>query len=397
MQRKHFIALFLCSLMTWLVGVSIMPLLPLYAAKLGATSAATGNYLAFSFAMLAAGTMLAGRLSRWLGRRRNLIVLAGVIALPATWLMGYAETIWQLTLLTSAVWFAAGVALTLQSILMGLFAAKAKRGRMFGLLASTTSLAGLIGGLVVGRMADSWGYQGMFALLALVWVVQIGAALLLPDKQTAVNETDRSGVLQTPTPRRKFTRSFWQLLLANLLISIAASVGMMGGSVAMNAQGISLTFITLLAAFQAGLGLLTNPAAGRLSDTLKRKTVLMISYGGRALGLIILTLATTPAGFWLMAVCFTIAAAKEAVSPALVTDMAGEGGLDGHMAAFTGGGWSGHVIGFALGGYAMQYLGAATAFLMAALLPLSAILLLTHINDEVEETAVRPAIPTYHE
>ena len=42
MKRKHFIALFLCNLATWLVGVSIMPLLPLYAAKLGASSATTG-------------------------------------------------------------------------------------------------------------------------------------------------------------------------------------------------------------------------------------------------------------------------------------------------------------------------------------------------------------------
>ncbi|MCA9972395.1 MAG: MFS transporter, partial [Anaerolineales bacterium] len=134
MKRKEFGALFVCSLATWLVGVSMMPLLPLYAARLGASAAATGNYLAFSFAMLAAGTMLAGRLSRRLGRQRSLIVLAGAAALPATWLMGHAATIWQLTLLTSVIWFAAGIALTLQSILLGLHAHKARRGRMFGLL-----------------------------------------------------------------------------------------------------------------------------------------------------------------------------------------------------------------------------------------------------------------------
>ncbi|MDX1688331.1 MAG: MFS transporter, partial [Candidatus Promineifilaceae bacterium] len=210
MQRKGFIALFLSSLTTWLVGVSTMPLLPLYAAELGASSAMTGNYLAFSFAMLAAGTMLAGRLSRRVGRRRELIVLAGIVAFPATWLMGRAETIWQLALLTSVIWFAAGIALTLQSILMGLFAAKARRGRMFGLLASTTALAGLIGGLIVGPMAETWGYRGMFAMLALVWVVQVGASLLLPDKRTAARD-ERAAIL----PRRNFTPAFWQLLVAN--------------------------------------------------------------------------------------------------------------------------------------------------------------------------------------
>lgn len=392
MQRNHFVALFISSLTTWLVGVSIMPLLPLYAAELGASAAATGNYLAFSFATLAAGTMLAGRLSRRLGRRRELIVLAGFVALPATWLMGHAETIWQLTLLTSTVWFAAGIALTTQSILLGLFAARAKRGLLFGLLASTTALAGLIGGLVVGRMADNWGYQRMFALLALVWIVQIGASLLLPDKRGAIGETDGS----TNTGARQFTRSFWQLLLANMLVSVAASVGMLGGSVTMNYRGISLTVITLVAAFQAGLGLVINPAAGRLSDSLNRKTVLMVTYGGRALGLAVLTLAASPMGFALMAVFFTIAAAKDAVSPALVTDLAKDGQLDGHMSIFTAGGWFGHVVGFALAGYAMQHLGSPGAFLLAALLPLCAILVLPHLADDANETVVRPAIPGYH-
>ncbi|MAT96049.1 MAG: hypothetical protein CL608_02705 [Anaerolineaceae bacterium] len=384
MNRKQFMALFLCSLTTWLVGVSIMPILPLYAAKLGASSATTGYYLAFSFAMLAAGTMLAGRLSNRLGRRRELIVLAGVVALPATWLMGRVTTIWQLTLLTSVVWFAAGVALTLQNVLMGLFADKARRGRMFGLLASTTSLAGLIGGLVVGRVADHWGYTRLFALLALVWIVQVSAGLLLPDTGTAVPSKSPATLI----PRRKFSKPFWLLLGANMLVTTSASVGMMGGSLRMNDQGISLTLITLLAAVQAGLGLMANPIAGRLSDKLNRKTVLTIAYSGRALGLVALMLATSPAGFWLMAICFTIAFTKDAVSPALVTDMAGDGQLDSHMAAFTAGNWSGHVIGFVLAGMAMQFLGASTTFLLAALLPLSAILVVAHLAEGVGETAV---------
>jgi YNFM family putative membrane transporter len=377
MERKSYIPLFICSLTTWLVGVSIMPLLPIYAGELGASSSSTGNFLAFSFAMLAAGTMLAGPLSRRLRRRRALIALAGTAALPATWLMGRIDAVWQLTLLTSVVWFAAGIALTLQSILMGLLAARASRGRMFGLLASTTSLAGLVGGLFVGRMAESWGYQRLFALLALVWLVQIGAALLLPDAETPAEDKSSPATPQSGG----FSRSFWQLLLANMLVSVAASVGMMGGSIMMDRRGISLTAITLLAAFQAGMGLLTNPAAGRLSDRLSRKGVLMVTYGSRAAGLLLLLVATSLAGFWVMALCFTLAAAKDAVSPALVTDMTGGGKLDSHMSAFTAGGWAGHVLGFALAGYALQFLGALVTFVMAALLPLAAVLVLTHVAD----------------
>lgn len=389
MKRNYFLALFINSLTTWLVGVSIMPLLPLYAAELGASSGATGLYLAFSFATLAAGTMLAGKVAGWLGRRRDLIVLAGLIALPTTWLMGHVSAVWQLALLTAVIWFAAGIAITLQNILMGLLAAKAKRGRMFGLLASTTALAGLIGGLFVGRIADQWGYQRLFAMLALVWVVMVLTALLLPEPKTAV----ALKTLPTLAAPQKFARPFRQFLLANLLVSITESAGMMGGSIAMNASGVSLTTITMLAAFQSGMGLFVQPAAGRLSDSMARKIVLTLTYVTRVLGTLALMLATSMSGFWIMAVCFTLAAAKNAVNPALVTDMAGDGELDGHMAVFTAGNWGGHVIGFALTGYAMQYLGMSTTFLLAALLPLGAALVLSHIpGGNVEETAVRPAI-----
>jgi MFS family permease len=233
-------------------------------------------------------------------------------------------------------------------------------------------------------VADNWGYGRLFALLALVWIVQVSAGLLLPDTQTAVPNKTPATIL----PRRKFSQPFWLLLVANMLVTTSASVGIMGGSLRMNDQGISLTLITLLAAVQAGLGLVANPLAGRLSDKLNRKTVLTIAYGGRALGLVALLLATSPAGFWLMAVCFTIAFTKDAVSPALVTDIADDGQLDSHMAAFTAGNWSGHVIGFVLAGMAMQYLGASTTFLLAALLPLSAILVLAHLAEGVGEPAV---------
>lgn len=388
MHQKHLIALFICSLTTWLVGVSIMPLLPLYAVELGASSAATGAYLAFSFAMLAAGTMLAGRLRR----RRDVIVLAGAVALPATWLMGHVTAVWQLTLLTSIIWFAAGVAITQQSILMGLYAAAEKRGRMFGLLASTISLAGLIGGLSVGPLADRWGYSGMFAALAMVWLVQITSGLLLPRK-TAVPAASPSPTPTLPLPelpKSRWTRPFQQLLLANLLVSVAESVGMIGGSLAMHTHGVTLTVITLLAAFQAGAGLLIHPGVGRLSDVLARKTVLMLTYVARILGLVALAWATSLPGFWLMAACFTLAAAKNAVNPALVTDVAGNGRLDSYMSILTASNWIGHVIGFALAGYALQHLGLTVTFLLSALLPLLAILALSANDGAAAERPWRP-------
>lgn len=154
MNTRQFWALFICSLSTWFLGASIMPLLPIYAEQLGATPIMTGNYLAISFLSLTLGTLSAGRLVKLFRRRRALIVAAGLIILPATWLMGQVINIWQLTALTMLIWFVAGIALTLESVIVGLVADDSRRGRLFGLLMATASLAGLIGGLIVGPLVD---------------------------------------------------------------------------------------------------------------------------------------------------------------------------------------------------------------------------------------------------
>ena len=71
MSRKQFFALFLCNLTPFIVGAGALPLLPVYAADLGAPPAVTGYYLAFSYLALTVGTLVAGWLSDRLGRRRT--------------------------------------------------------------------------------------------------------------------------------------------------------------------------------------------------------------------------------------------------------------------------------------------------------------------------------------
>ena len=56
MTRKQLIALFVCNMIPVLVGSTLLPLLPVYAGKLGADDATNGIYLAASFASLAFGT-----------------------------------------------------------------------------------------------------------------------------------------------------------------------------------------------------------------------------------------------------------------------------------------------------------------------------------------------------
>jgi len=53
MSNRQIIALFVCSLVPFTVGNGLVPLLPIYAAQLGAEPASAGNYLAFSYLAIA--------------------------------------------------------------------------------------------------------------------------------------------------------------------------------------------------------------------------------------------------------------------------------------------------------------------------------------------------------
>ena len=138
MRKKQFLALFLCNLTPFIVGAGALPLLPIYAADLGAPPVITGYYLAFAYLALTAGTLSAGWLSERFGRRRAWLALAGVVGVPVTWAVGRATNLWALSALTAGLWFLGGVGLTLTSILAGLSAGPGERGKVFGFL----SLAG---------------------------------------------------------------------------------------------------------------------------------------------------------------------------------------------------------------------------------------------------------------
>ena len=96
MAKKQLLTQLVCSLTVWIIGNGLAPLLPVWASKLGASSSVIGYYLSFCFVLLTVGTLAAGWLSDKLQNRKKLLITAGVITIPITWLMGNAENIWQL-------------------------------------------------------------------------------------------------------------------------------------------------------------------------------------------------------------------------------------------------------------------------------------------------------------
>lgn len=122
MSNKQLTALFACALIPWTIGNGMLPLLPVYATRIGASQTVVGLFMAVSYAALAVGTLAAGWLSDRYQRRKQMIILSGLVCIPFLLLLGTAQNIWILALYSSAVFFLGGAAIALIGILAGLFA-----------------------------------------------------------------------------------------------------------------------------------------------------------------------------------------------------------------------------------------------------------------------------------
>jgi MFS transporter, DHA1 family, multidrug resistance protein len=374
MNLRQFLLLFICSLVTWWVGIGLMPLLPIYAAGLGAKPTMVGMFLSFSFFTLALGTATAGWLARKLARRTRLLALLSLIGAVASGLLALATQLWQLVLLVATIWFIGGVSLVLLGVLTGLSATAHARGRVFGWLAASSALAGVIGGLVMGPTAERWGYPVLFGLIALTFLVQLVLAPLIAEPVLP----------STPSAQEKHGQKQWRpsrvfvfLLAANVCYSIGTFVAGMGRSLAMDQAGFGIGTISLVAGAGSAVGLVVMPLFGRLSDGGKRLPMLALTYALGALALVGMVYAGSLATFLVVAALMAAAGAERAVAGALVTDLAPPGALDQYMAQFDTVRWAAGIVGFAGAGYGVEVFGLpATLWLGAVLAGASIVLLL---------------------
>ncbi len=391
MSRRQFFILFLCSLMPWWVGSGLMPLLPLYAARLGASPALVGNYLSLIFFALAAGTVLGGWLAAKVRRHRVLMMAMGIAAAPAAWMMGQVTAIWPLIALNALLWFVTGISLALVTIIAGQSTAQHERGRVFGLLAMTSALGGVLGG-PTGIVADQWGYSVLFALAACIWVFQVVAAAFLHNP-TQDARTPKPAQLPTHLPGGSTppASAFLVLLAAALLFSTGGFAGTLGRSLSMEAQGFSSATITMIAALGSGIGLMVNPLVGRLSDRVDRRPLLCLIYMAGGLALVVMAYSNTSIEFTLVAVLTALSGAERSVSSALASDLLPTHGLGRGLSLFDGVKWIGGVVGLAGAGYVIQLLGLTQALLVSALLPGLALVLILFLRTTAVDATSVPA------
>ena len=373
-SRSVLFYLFLCNFAILFVGMGLFPLLPLYAGEFGASPTLIGVYLALTSAAVTAGSMVTGWLSTRFTRRGTFVAM-GLLGIPALVLMGQAQALWQVIVLTGIVWFTGGVGLSLSNVYTGLYAAESSRGRSFGLLAAAQPLGAVLGGLVIARIIGWQGYAGMFIALATVWALwPLAAIFKIRDRKATANKDKDKEIV--PVSLRSVA-TFQLLAGAVLLSGLAISVSRLGLSLSMEAQSFSPGAVS---GANVVAGLVSLPLVllmGALSDRFGRKQMLVLSTVITAGSVLTLVAADQLWHFWLTA-ALSVAAmtATRTLAPALATDLLAPEALDRGLPWINASGWLAGVIGYAGAGYAMDTLGANNLYLLAATVTGAALLLI---------------------
>ena len=378
MSKRQLFSLFFCSLVPWTVGNGLLPLLPIYAARLGASPTTSGNYLAFSYLAIALGAISSGWISDKFHKRRVPIIIAGLIGIPIAWLTGRATNIWILSILTALLWFCGGLGLGLINILAGLSAKKHERGKIFGILSLTTGLGGIIGGLASGSIVDRWGFQILFTVIAGFLVLWPICGFLLSEKKT-IRSTENT---KYETKRSKLGRNFNFLFSACLAASIAGFIIILIRSLRMDTLGFNATEISITGAVSGFVALPLPLLMGWQSDRQGRKLFLYLGY---VTGFASLTILSISKSFWHFPIASAfqsiIMAVNGTVGNAFVTDILPKESLGRGLALIGATSWIGGVIGFAGAGFALQTFGTFPTLAISLCFPLTAILLLVPVRS----------------
>jgi MFS family permease len=376
-SRKQLASLFICSLVPWIVGNGLLPLLPVYAVKLGADSNVAGLYLAFSYFAIALGGISAGWVSGSRYHRKLPLIITSSACIPLAWLMGQVNSILALTLLTALLWFCGGLVLALILILTGMSAGENERGKIFGILALASGLGAVVGGLGTGWLVQNWGYTPMFSALTVFMLLGPLTALLLEEKEDKKSQNEED-IPQKPNPLGK---SYFLLFLASIMASVAGFFIVLIRSLAMSDMGFGPLEITSTAVVGGLISMPLPVLMGWLSDRIDRKTFLVLGYLSAFAALALLVFSNELWHFWLVFILQGIAVeSNSSIGNAWVSDLIPHDSLGKGLALFGSTIWIGGIVGFALTGYILQNLGFIFTCIIGGCLGLAAVGLLIPIQ-----------------
>jgi MFS family permease len=236
--------LFTIGLVFWTISNGMLPLLPVYSLQLGADVSFAGGFLSFSFLTLTISTILTGWLADKNQRRKAMFIGAGILYSLALALMSHSADQWQFAIFTSIAWFLFGMGVALVNIFAGASAGDDERGKIFGILALTGAFGLLVGGMLLGRIADAFGYPTLLLMLAVFGLLWPILGIFVKDEQVdrPVEPTEEKAA----GPWGPIDRGLWVFLGAWTLAWTGFFAGRLGTSIVMESLGFSSAAISEL-------------------------------------------------------------------------------------------------------------------------------------------------------
>jgi MFS family permease len=368
MSKTQLGLLFTIGLIFWTISNGMLPLLPVYSLQLGAAVSFAGTFLSFSFLMLTISTLLTGWLADKYQYRKAMFIGAGTLFSLALALMSRATDEWQFAVFTSIAWFLFGMGVALINIFAGASAGKDERGKVFGILALTGGFGLLIGGLLLGRLADAFGYPALLLMLAgfaLLWPI---LGIFVRDEYVGAPDGEKAAKHSSP-----LGKPLWLFLGSFTLAWISLFAGRLATSIVMESLGFSSSAISSTSTAAGAITLPLPAILGWLSDRTGRLRIIGVGFLFSTLGLGVLSLSSELPQFWLAAILITTMSTVIGVGFAHITDTAPEESVGVGLSLFQSTAWVAGIVGFLAAGYAIENIGFVPAAFVAAILPLMAI------------------------
>jgi MFS family permease len=328
------IILGIVSLLADISSEMVYPLIPLYLASIGAGPATLGLIEGAAETLASLTKVASGRRSDRTGRRKPLALAGyalsalgkGVLALAGGWPIILAGRL--------ADRFGKGIRGAPRDALLAESIDPQRRGRAFGLhraMDTTGALLGvLIAYIVITRSASTAtsSYVAIFALSVLPGVLSVAMLLMARERHRAGVQPPAAAPHALRTPR-ELLRAWRQLdirlrgfLLVTLLFTLGNSSNqfllLRAGQLGQNSGQVLL----LYGGYNAIYSLFSYPA-GRLSDRIGRRALLIIGYAIYGFVYLGFAIATGTVSLWALFGLYGIyTACTDGVEKALLTDLA---------------------------------------------------------------------------
>lgn len=378
------------------IGFGIVaPAIPLFAKTFGVGNfAAAAVVSVFAFMRLVTAPA-GGRIVDRLGERSVMATGVGIVAVSSA-LAGLAQTYTQLLVLRGAGGFGSAL-FTISAATLLLRSVRAdQRGRASGMFSAGFLIGGISGPALGGVVVQWWGLRAPFFLYAGTLVGAVAIALVqLRRTELAAKEAERQAAARTSVLHLLRTQQAYRAALTTHFADTWAVLGVRLALVPLFVQDVlqrDPMWVGIgLAVVAAVNGALLLPA-GKWSDAMGRKPVLLTGCTLAGTGIVVLALVTNLPGYLVAMVLLGAGSGFLNVAPgAMAGDLAGQRG-GSVIAVYQMAGDLGMIVGPLLVGwladeysFSVGFLATAGAFLLAIVMTLFAQETHKRVTDEPAE------------